>query len=883
MFRFNPHNIIVKIVVTLAFAACTSGPAVAQNDGGTVFDPLDQPGTSNLPSYYSLLDYNLTSPSTWATAVGGFANPGVYQMMSGGEAQFFWTDQNQDIVSGWRNWGLFLGGEHLGFGTVYNRYDNPGGDGQISVTDYRLALSMGNKSASLGTAFGWSGKDGDMIGRTRVIQLGTVQRWSKYTSFGLAGVFSTETRDQSGLFDLGVRPLGTEMLSLFGDLELPRGVSLKDAPWSLGAMVEWPAGLRLIGRYFEDETWNIGIAYSFGGAMQTGHLGVSASPRFDKDSKVAYTNWGLRLGYPERGFIGEQFEKDRHYLSMKLKGPVVHTRYRYFDKGQLLMGILRSLDDAKNDPRVKGVALNLSGVQISHGNAWEIREKLAELRENGKHVVVYFDEAGMTIYYLASVADRVVMDPEGIMLLPGYVLGRTYVAGTLEKLGIGFDEWRFLKYKSAAEVLSRKSMSDADREQRQALADGYYETVRADVCASRGVSPATFDGWVDEEMLVGPAGAEEAGMVDALARWDDIQDVITDLEGKPKGLVSRDHLAGRYYKSQRWGEPPQIAVVYAIGGCSMDSGIHARKLEKLFLALAKNWRVKAVVFRVNSPGGSALASDVVAEALKKCSEKKPVIVSQGDVAASGGYWISMYGDQILAQPTTITGSIGVIGGWLWDNGLGGKLGFDTDWVQRGKHADLIFGPGMMFGFGLPHRPMTDEERGDVMKELKLFYDGFVSKVAQGRNMSEESVARIAQGRVWTGEAGKQNGLIDAVGGLEDAVQMAREKAGIQPDEEVKLLDLSIKGWFNASEFSPSPVGFGFHTPWPWLWPWGGPGAEGEADDMTALTGEFFDNYETVYLREIASHNGRPLCLIPPDYLPREARRAARGPAWPEVR
>jgi protease-4 len=877
----KPLWILVAVVVGNLVLAM---PAWAQTDTDDPLNPLDRPGNSNIPPYYSLVDYNLTSPSTWATAVGGFANPGVYQMLPGGEGQFFWTDQNQDILSGWRNWGLFLGGENIGFGTVYNRVPNPVGEGEIGVTDYRLALSAGNKTASLGAAFGWSGKDGDLLGRTRVIQLGTVQRWSKYVSFGLAGIFSTEQRDQGGLFDLGIRPLGNQVLSLFGDLELPRGVSLQDAPWSLGAMVEWPAGLRLIGRYYENETWGLAIAYAFGGAMNTGQFGLSAQPRFDADNKVAYTNWGFRLGYPERGFIGEYFQKDRYYLSMELKGPVVHTRYKYFDRGQLLMGIIKSLDDANNDPRVKGVALNLSGVMISRGNAWEIRDKLSQLQENGKHVVVYFDAAGMTEYHLASVADRVVMDPEGMMILPGYVLGRTYMAGTLEKIGIGFDEWRFLKYKSAAEALSRKSMSEADREQRQALVDGYYDTMSADVCASRGISPDAFDRWVDDETLIMAQAARDAGMIDAIARWEDIQDVISDLEGDPKGLVKRGSLAGQYYKSRRWGEPPRIAIVYAIGSCSMDSGIRARQLEKLLLSLARNPSVEAVVFRVNSPGGSALASDYVAEAMKKCSQNKPVIVSQGDVAASGGYWISMYGDEILAQPTTITGSIGVIGGWIWDDGISEKLGLDADWVQRGKHADLFFGPGIPFsGAGIPHRPMTEGERERVIGELRTAYEGFVGKVAEGRGMSKEAVEELAQGRVWTGNAGKENGLIDAVGGLDAAIALAREKAGIEPDEEVKLLDFSLKGWFNLGGFSPNPFAWAFQPPWPWSWFRGAAGSESDVDEKTALLDEFYDDYEMVYLRQIVQHNGRALCLIPPDFLPVDARPATSAPLWPQVR
>jgi protease-4 len=866
---------VSALIVVLVSAGFPAG-AYAQYD--SLYETFAN-RTSNIPSYYTHLNFNLTSPSTWATPAGGYANPGVYQMMPGGAAEFCWTSQNEDMIDGYRHWGLFLSGKYLGFGTVYTRVPNEAGTELISVTDYRLAFSGGNRAVSMGFAFGWSGKEGDRVGRTRVLQAGLVQRWTPYLSFGAMGIFSTEQRDQSGLFDLGLRPLGDERLSLFGDLELPRGVSLEDAPWSVGAMVEWPAGLRLIGRYFENESWDFGIAYSFGGAMNTGQLRLSGSPRFDKNNDVAYTNWGVRLGFPERAYIGEYFQRDRHYLTMNLKGPVVHTRFKYFDRSMTLTSILKSLEDAKDDPRVKGVALNLSGIRVSKGNAWEIRQKLSELQASGKHVVVYIDEADMTTYHLASVADRVVMDPEGVLLIPGYVLGRTYLANMLKKLGIGFDEFRFLKYKSAAEALSRTSMSEADREQRQALVDGYYETMQADVMKSRGVSAEKFNGWIDELTIVLPSMAVDEGLADQLGRWEDVRDVISDLEGGTKYYVGAGSLAGTYYPSQMWGEPPVIAVVYAIGECAMDSGIRARQLAKQIQGLRKNHWVKAVVLRVNSPGGSAMASDLVAEEVRKCAERKPVIVSQGDVAASGGYWISMYGSEIVAQPVTITGSIGVIGGWVWNDGIGEKLGFDSDFVKRGEHADVFFGPKFPFvPLSIPYRTLTESEREHVIRDMKTLYGEFVKKVAKGRGMEEEAVEKIAQGRVWTGVEGIENGLVNSIGGLDDAIQLAREKAGIGPDEEVQLLDYKIRGLFNPAELQPDIIPFRLGALWNAMRWWRGGAPETAENAGIGELDEFLDDYELTYLMQIVNNNGRALCLVPPDLLPQSARVGAAGQA-----
>ena len=857
------------ILPSRAWVACLCAAVLALPGQTKASDeslvPLSRRGTTHIPSYYQQLDFNLTSPSAWATAIGGYANPGAWTMLSNGEVEAFWTDPNLDAVNGWRRWGLFLGNRNIGFGTIYNRIPDPSGTGTLSVTDYRLSLSTGNRNMGLGVSYGWSGGDKDTFQHTQVLQVGAVQRWNRYLSTGATGVFSTEERDQTGLFDVGVRPLGDQRFTVFGDLELPRGLSLQDAPWSVGAMVEVPAGLRLIGRYYDDETWGVAVAYTLGGGVGTGHVRATGQARFNSENDVSHANYGVRIGFPERSFAGDRIEKDKNYLSMDLKGPVVHRRYRYFDRGNTLTGILTALEDAKTDSRVKGVALNLSGIQVSPGNAWEIREKLRELQKNGKHVVAFIDEADITIYHLASVADRIVMDPEGMMIIPGFVMGRTYLSAAMEKLGLGFDEWRFLKYKSAAEAYSRRSMSEADREQRQALVDGYYETTRAGVAEGRNVGPETFDRWVDEGTVVTPAMALKEGMVDTLGRWDEVKEVVKKLEGSGKSFVGADELAGSFYPSRRWGERPKIGLVYAIGACAMDSGIKARELSKLIDKLAGTRGVKAVVMRVNSPGGSALASDLVVESIRKCAKKKPVIVSQGDVAASGGYWVSMYANEIVVQPTTITGSIGVIGGWAWDAGFGEKFGLDGDFVKRGEHADILFGIKVpVIGASVPHRPLTTEERDRIIGEMREMYEGFVGKVAEGRKMTKEAVEAVAQGRVWTGSEGMALGLVDTLGGIETAIRIARERAGIDPDEEVELLDFKTEGLFDLSTL--------FESPFPSLPFRNAARAEGTEEPEPA---SLFDDYEMFYLREIIRNNGRPLCLVPPDLLPR------RGPASSE--
>jgi protease-4 len=812
--------------------------------GGAVADSQDE-----IPSYYSHLDFNLTGPGTQVSAVGGFANPALYRMLPNSEMQFHWSDDGATLRS-LPKWGWFFGSPHMGFGIVHSRFGSPLTPGSPSVTDYQLSLAQGNRNASLGIAFGWSSGDEELAGRSRTIRVGGLHRIGRHASLGLVGTFATDSDARSGLVDLAVRPLGDRRITVFADAEMQKDTRLEDALWSVGAMVEPLPGLQLMGRYFENESYAVSVGFSFG------VLGVTASPHFDKENDLSHTLYGVRLGFRERNVYDTYLAKNSSYLSMELTGNVRYRKYRLFDdKTQTLHSVLMSLESAKNDPQIRGVALNLSGANISRGKAWEIGEKLKAIRKEGKHVIIFIDRAGMTMYHLASTADRIVMDPTGIMMLPGYVMGRTFMVGLLEKLGLGVDEWRFFKYKSAFESLSREKMSEPDREQRLALIEGYYNEIKKEVTQSRGVSDDEFDRWINKEIVITPAAALSKGMVDKLGRWEDVKDVIKELEGKNKRMIPPKKLADNMFHSTTWSENPRVAIVYGLGVCAMDEGIKARKLGKIFRKLKDDRRVNAVVFRVDSPGGDGMASDVVAEALRKCAEKKPVIVSQGDVAASGGYWISMYGTEILALPTTITGSIGVIGGWIWNDGIGEKTGLMSDHVKVGDHADLGFGIVLpLLGIRIPDRSLSQSERDQVEGLLLDFYDEFLTKVATGRQMNKDDVADIAQGRVWTGHAGLANGLIDRIGGMELAMKIAREKAGIGPDERVDVVEYPPTPWFNLGELFGGPLSSLLRM-------------QDGPDEVESVAEDYAENYELLYLQAVAEHNGRPLFMVPPEILP----------------
>jgi protease-4 len=779
-----------------------------------------QPGFSN---YHSQNDFLLTSPGAMKFGLYGYDNPALLTYIRQPDFMFTWSDATGKW-NDFNRWGLFTALQNFGFGLMHQKVLNK------SVTDYRISMGFGDKSTSFGIGYGWSAGDTKYFQRRKIITVGSLFRPIPHVSVGAMGIFTKADR-REGVIDLAVRPFGNELLTLFTDYAIQNFQTIKQGAWSYGAAVEALPGIRLTGRYFDTHTFTVGFQFSFG------RFGVSTQSNYDKDQKHSYNTYAVRVGAYDRTVIGTKVMQDKKYIELNLNGPIKYQRFKLFDKSNTLAGLLTTVKEAKSDPAIAGIAINTSGLVSNREMLWEIREQLKEFKAAGKRVVIFIDRPNIDVYHFASVADEIIMDPTGTMMLEGYIMGRTFLKGTLAKLGIGFDEWRFFKYKSAVESYSRDKMSDADREQRQKILDDYYRLAKKDICENRKISPQRFDQLVDDFVFFLADDAVKEGLVDTVGRWETVKELVKKIEGEEKKMVG----AGSLTKFQLpydnyWGESPQIAVIYALGACAMDEGITARKLVKDVEKVTKDKRVKAVVLRVDSPGGDAMASDYIAEALKKCREEKPVIVSQGYVAASGGYWLSMYADTIVAAPNTITGSIGVIGGWLYNKGLKDSLGMTTDFVKVGKHADLGFGFTLPFiGLGIPDRNMTEEERSKAEFLIKTMYKDFVNKVAFGRKKKFDDIEPIAQGRVWSGYDGKQNGLVDVLGGLETAIQIARDRANICPTQEVTIVEYPEKGWIDMSFLTPKLFGVSIE------------------DDPTL-------NYVKFRLQ----HNGQPMPMLPID-------------------
>jgi len=446
-----------------------------------------------------------------------------------------------------------------------------------------------------------------------------------------------------------------------------------------------------------------------------------------------------------------------------------------------LRATARAIRRAKTDSRVKTLVILPKAGGVLWGQVQELRGAIEDFKTSGKSVTAYLEYGGGMEYYLASAADRIVMMPAGQLDVVGVATYEVFLRGALDKLGVFPDMLHIGDYKTASNTLTEKGFTPAHREMSASMnRDWYDEMVRA-VAAGRKMSEADAKRAIDG----GPYLAEEArkaGLVDALAYDDQLDD-----DGPVRG--TRKLEAKSYVRpDDNYGAAgaPRIALIHAVG--TITSGESAADAlgsvsvgSDSFLMWMRRARldpsVRAVVVRIDSPGGSAIASEVMWREIKLTHDVKPVVVSMGDVAASGGYYIAAPAHAIVAQPGTITGSIGVVTGKFVLKGSADKLGIGVDAVSDGPMSQIYS----------PFRPFTPEERARVGAQMKSTYDLFVSRVAEGRKMTTEQVHAVAQGRVWTGAQAKARGLVDELGGLDAALRIAKDRAKLDPSREVSLI------------------------------------------------------------------------------------------------
>lgn len=473
-----------------------------------------------------------------------------------------------------------------------------------------------------------------------------------------------------------------------------------------------------------------------------------------------------------------------------------------------LRGLFKKLDTLKTDDEIAGILFKIENVSVGWATLQEIRNKLHEFRETQKETIGYLESGGNAEYLLAAAMERVVLMPTGSLNLTGLRAEVLFYKGLLEKLDIQADMLAMGKYKSGVEPYMRDDMSDAFRESMTALLDDLYAQLLDHIAENR--DGITAEG-VSDLVNRGPFTAEEAQqaqLVDALQYYDelldtlktaspdeDVQVVKPDYERKRKvpdmnsfaGLMQLLSMLNPPRQTRSDTAENQIALIYANGPilpniesffASMPV-ITPETLKEAFEKARTDDSVQAVVLRIDSPGGSALASDLIWREVMLTQREKPVVVSMGDIAASGGYYIAMAAGTIVAHPSTLTGSIGVFGGKLNMKGFYNKIGLTKEIIAHGQNATLYSDYG---GF-------TPTERVRVEKMMKTIYKDFVSKAAEGRGKTYDEIDEIAQGRVWTGKQAKALGLVDEFGGLDTALSIAKEQAGFTEDDEVNLIVL----------------------------------------------------------------------------------------------
>lgn len=464
-----------------------------------------------------------------------------------------------------------------------------------------------------------------------------------------------------------------------------------------------------------------------------------------------------------------------------------------------LRNVLENIQKAKADKNIKGILLLINNAGLGQGRIQDIRDAIADFKESGKPVYAYMEQGGDREYALAIAADKIYVAPAGALLVRGFAAHATFMRGFFDKIKVEPNFARHGKYKSAVERYTRSEMSPEDKEALNALLDDIYSDYVENIAKARKKDVEQIKKLIDEGPYNMPKQAKEVGLIDDTLYLDEVKDKIKeDLKLNDYKAIS----GGKYNNISPTelgiGKGEKIAIIYASGpiisGKSnsspfADETIGSDTIAAAIKAAREDNSIKAIILRVNSPGGSPLASDIIwREILLAKKAKKPVIACMSDVAASGGYYISMGADKIVAQPSTITGSIGIFGGKFNINGLyKDYLGMNTEAITRGKNAD----------FYSEYKNFSEEELTKLQKYMDEFYIDFTSKAAQGRNMKVEAIDNIGQGRVWSGVRGKEIGLVDELGGLQKSIQVAKELAQLPANSSPQLVEFPKVSGFAA--------------------------------------------------------------------------------------
>jgi len=515
--------------------------------------------------------------------------------------------------------------------------------------------------------------------------------------------------------------------------------------------------------------------------------------------------WGAVRG-------GEPTIRDNSVLTLRVAGslpdysPDDPFKRNFGGPDQSLTGLVMQFKKAKVDKRIKGILLDINMSGVGWGKAEELRDAIVDFRSSGKPVYAYIEFGLNKEYYIATACDKIISPPPGELFINGLAADVMFFRGSLDKLGIYPDIFQIGKYKSAGDMFTQKEMTDAHREYINSLLTDLYDRYINAIAQARKKSPEEVRALIDNAPY-NAQQAKDAGLIDEALYKDEVEAQFKKLLGYKDTDAFPVVRSGDYRdvspESLGLNKGERIAVIYASG--TIDSGssqnspsgeqsIGSDTVAKALNDAAADKTIKAVVLRVDSPGGSGLASDIIWRAVEMANQKKPVVVSMSDVAASGGYYISASAAKIIAQPSTITGSIGVVAGKPVMRGFYDWLGISNEYVLRGKTAGMFRAT----------EKFSDEERAKFEDWIKTtYYRDFVPKVAKGRSKDPEYIDSVGQGRVWTGQQARDRGLVDDFGGLDKAIEVAKQLAKIPADKGVERVILPYPTTFLQQLLSPT--------------------------------------------------------------------------------
>ncbi len=788
--------VVCSFLPFAARAVDYGGQQTNSNQNGPVTSGVPQPARS-----FALDDSN--------TSLTG--NPGGLAFGTGLSLGFTHEEGLSGKSPGHGN-GLYLSGNlgpaALGFGAEWIQYG--ASCTYANPCPRRLSYGLGLRLAeALGfgvTYHTFSDASNLDVDRLSSVDLGLLARFNRYLTGGLAVL--DVNAPNSGLqllprryvLSLGARPLG-EVATLGIDALVrscvdttftgpkPCGLGHPDLFLTLDARIV--TGVHFVGQVGAFDSSTGPLTFQAGLQIDLGRATLRAAPRFREDGSP---RGGFRVALSSAG--GPSFAPIHPRRAVEidlgklLERPTPGPLDLLFGqrKEDPLARVLSLLKRLGKDPGVRAVAFKLDNLPFGMARAEELRNGIEELRTAGKKLLFYLESGGDLEYYVASTADRVFAAPQAVLAVNGFSATAFFAAAGLDKLGVKAEFFRVGAYKNAPDLFTRSEMSSEQREAEGALLDDLFGRYFRALIEKRHLEPAKLKALLDQG-LVKPKEAVDAGLLDGLIYPDQLEEEVGKLVGA-KVSLEKASLEAPSVRDHGWGSLPRIVVIRVEGDILRGEGKKAPfgavevagsdSIARRIRAAADDSDVAAIVVRIESPGGDGNASDLIWRELVRArkEKKKPVVASMGDVAASGGYYVAAGADEILAEPSTVTGSIGVFVGHFDAEELLGKLGVATTTMNRGASADLFS----------PTRDLTFAERKMFQSWVDNFYQDFLERVAEGRNMSKDEVDKVGRGRIWTGAQALERRLVDRLGGLEDAIASAKRRAGLRLDDNVRIDD-----------------------------------------------------------------------------------------------